>query len=120
MRTQVCKWVMNIRQVVKVEFMSGFKMVAMIAVHTLTHTLTKAYVLVSNLSDCILAMVHSHLSVGVVPKSSSSRAIQRLRRFSSSHRSTGRKGLERRLAVVSLQRKVERTCGYRGTAYSTH
>ena len=34
MRTQVHKWVINIRQVVKVEFMHGFKMVTMMAVHT--------------------------------------------------------------------------------------
>jgi len=113
--------VIGIRQVVKVEFMSGFKMVAMMAVHTLTHLLTNAYVLVSNLSDhSILAMVHFRSSVGIVPKSSSSHAIQRSSRFSSSHYSTGRKGLEIRLAVVSLQRQVERTCGYRGTAYCTH
>ena len=47
-------------QVAGVEFMCGFKMVAMMAVHALTHPLTNAYVLVSNLSNrSILATVHS-------------------------------------------------------------
>jgi len=60
MGTQVRKWVIYIRQVVGFEFMCGFKMVAMMAVHTVTHLLTNAYVLVSNLSDrSTLATVHS-------------------------------------------------------------